>query len=388
VSKAGNKLRISAQLVNVADGFHLWAANYDREMTDILDIRSDISRRVVEALKVQLGVEETERLARKPTENMEAYEAYLLGRYGLNKFTEAGFSEGARNFKKAMALDPSFALPAAGLADTYNMLGYWNYLPPKEAFPEAQRAADRALELDPNLAEGHTALAFVHYEYEWLFAEAEREFREAIRLNPSSVAARFYFLEFLLSMGKFQEAQEQLAVVRKLDPLSVRVSFDLAVKFFFERDFDRAVERLQKTISMDPNNAIAYGFLGTILWHKKMPAQAFNASEKANALDGIFSQQETADMRRAYDVSGYPGFLRKQNELMQQLLAREKYQSPLLIALNYALAGDNSETLDWLERAVQERTPWLPELKMDPAWDALRSQPRFIAVLKKIGLEK
>jgi tetratricopeptide (TPR) repeat protein len=168
----------------------------------------------------------------------------------------------------------------------------------------------------------------------------------------------------------------------------VRVSFDLAVKFFFERDFDRAVERLQETISMDPNNAIAYGFLGTILWHKKMPAQAFNASEKANALEGVFSQQEMADMRKAYEVSGYSGFLRKQNELMQHYLARGKYQSSVLIALNYALAGANSETLDWLERAVQERTPWLPELKVDPGWDALRSQPRFITVLKKIGLEK
>jgi adenylate cyclase len=133
VSKAGNKLRISAQLVNVADGFHLWAANYDREMTDILDIRSDISRRVVEALKVQLGVEETERLARKPTEMTEAYEVYLLGRYELNKFTEAGFTNAATHFKRAMAMDPSFALATAGLAEAYNMLGYWNYLPPKEA---------------------------------------------------------------------------------------------------------------------------------------------------------------------------------------------------------------------------------------------------------------
>ncbi len=268
------------------------------------------------------------------------------------------------------------------------MLAYWNYVAPTAGFPEAKRAAQRALDLDPGLAEGHTALAFVHYEYEWLFADAGREFQEAIRLNPSSVAARFYFLEFLLAMGKIEEAEEQLAVAQKLDPLSVRVSFDLAVKFFFERDFDRAVEWLQKTISMDPNNAIAYGFLGTILWHKKMPVQAFNASEKANALEGVFSQQEMADMRRAYEVSGYSGFLRKQNDLTQQHLARGKYQSPLLIALNYALAGANSETLDWLERAVQEHTPWLPELKMDPAWDSVRSDPRFIAILKKMGLEK
>src|SRR6266566_1158479 len=147
VSKAGNKLRISAQLVNVADGFHLWAANYDREMTDILDIRSDISRRVVDALKVQLGVSETERLARKPTEMTEAYNSYLLGRYELNKFTEPGFRKAVEHFKHAIELDHSFALANAGLAEAYNMLGYWNYLPPKEAFPEAKTAALQALKL-------------------------------------------------------------------------------------------------------------------------------------------------------------------------------------------------------------------------------------------------
>jgi adenylate cyclase len=388
VSKAGNKLRISAQLVNVADGFHLWAANYDREMTDILDIRSDISRRVVEALKVQLGVKETERLARKPTENMQAYEAYLLGRYGLNKFTEAGFSEGARNFKKAMALDPSFALAAAGLADTYNMLAYWNYLPPKEAFPEAQRAARRALELDPNLAEGHTALAFVHYEYEWLFADADHEFREAIRLNPSSVAARFYFLEFLLAMGKFEEAEEQLAVARKLDPLSVRVSFDLAVKFFFERKIDLAVEQLEKTIAMEPNNDLTCDFLGQVLWKINKPARAVEFFERANILKGDFSQEELAEMQKAYAASGLSAYLRKQCEVMQLHVARGKYQSPLRIAMAYAAAGADDETLQWLEKAAEEHTPWLPELKVEPTWDAVRSQPRFIAILKKMGLEK
>src|SRR5438874_2271617 len=171
VSKAGNKLRISAQLVNVADGFHLWAANYDREMTDILDIRSDISRLVLEPWKVQLGVSETERLVKKPTETTEAYESYLLGRYELNKFTEAGFTNSVKHFQQAIALDPTFALAHAGLAEAYNMLGYWNYLPPKDAFPEAKRAAQKALDLDSDLAEAHTALAYTQFQYEWKFKE-------------------------------------------------------------------------------------------------------------------------------------------------------------------------------------------------------------------------
>ena len=185
VSKAGNKLRISAQLSNVADGFHLWAATYDQEMTDIFAIRSDISRRVVDALKIQLGIEETQRLAKKPTENLKAYELYLLGRFELNKFTEAGFTNSVEHFRRAITLDPSFALAYAGLAEAYNMRGYWNYLPPKEAFPEAKRAAQKALELDSELAEAHTALGFVYYEYEWLFKKADREFSEAVRLTQA-----------------------------------------------------------------------------------------------------------------------------------------------------------------------------------------------------------
>jgi tetratricopeptide (TPR) repeat protein len=173
-----------------------------------------------------------------------------------------------------------------------------------------------------------------------------------------------------------------------LDPLSVRVSFLFAAESFAERDFDRALERLQKTIAMDPNNAFAYDLLEAVLWRQNTPAEAFEASEKTNALEGIFSQQEMADMRKAYEVSGYSDYLRKENELRQQHLAQGRYESPLIIALTYARAGANSEALDWLEKAAEERTPWLPELKIDPAWDNVRSDPRFIAVLKKIGLEK
>jgi adenylate cyclase len=388
VSKAGNKLRITAQLINVADGFHLWANNYDREMTDILEIRSDISRRVVDALKVQLGMEEAQRLAKKPTETSEAYEVYLLGRYELNKFTEAGFTKSVGHFKQAMALDAAFALAPAGLAEAYNLLGYWNYLPPNEAFPDSKRAALQALKLDPALAEAHTALAFSQYEYEWLFKEAEHEFREGIRLNPGSATARLGFAEFLLDMQRFREVEEQLERARELDPLNIRISFDLAAKFFCERRFDDAIDQLVKTISMDPENALPYGLLGAVYYQKKMPAQAFSAWDKSDTLEGVFSQQEMVELRKTYQTGGLSAYFQKQSELLRKHLAQGKYRSPLIIALNYTFARSDSEALDWLERAVQEHATWLPELKTDPSWDALRSYPRFIALLKKIGLEK
>ena len=388
VSKAGNKIRISAQLNNVADGYHLWAETYDRYMTDILEIRSDISKKVADALKVQLGVKETQLLAKKPSENSEAYEIYLLGRFELNKFTEEGFTKSVQHFQQAIALDPKFALAYASLADAYNTVGYWGYLAPKDAFPEAKRAAQMALNIDPDLAEAHGALGYVEFQYEWKFKEAEMEFKEAIRLNPNSVTARLRFFEYLFDFQRAQEAHEQLERARELDPLSIQIAYYYAAVSWFKRDFDRAIEQLQKTISMDPNNALAYQLLAAIFYQKKMLAQAFTAHEKANSLEGIFSDAEMAEMKKAYETAGLSAYFRKENELRQKRLAEGKYQSPLNIAMNYAFAGDDSEALDWLERAVGEHAPWLPELKIDPMWDAVRSQPRFVALLKKIGLEK
>jgi TolB-like protein/predicted Ser/Thr protein kinase/cytochrome c-type biogenesis protein CcmH/NrfG len=388
VSRAGNKLRITAQLNKVADGYHLWAATYDRDMTDILEIRSDISRRVADALKIQLGMEQTQRLAKKPTENSKAYEAYLLGRFELNKFTEKSFTNSIQHFQQAIALDPKFALAHAGLAEAYNMLGYWGYVAPKEVFPEAKTAALKALALDPDLAEAHAAFAFIQYQYEWKFKEAEREFKEAIRLNPNSVSALLAYCGYLSDFGRLQEARSALERARELDPLFVQFGFYFAAQSYFERDFDRALEQLEKAIAMDPNNAIAYGLLSAIFLQKKMPAQVFTADEKARSLEGEFDQGEMAEMRAAYQAGGLPAYYRKQNDFLFKRIAEGKYQSPLFIALGYVSAGDDLAALDWLEKAVEERASWLPELKMDPAWDALRSQPRFIAALKKIGLEK
>jgi adenylate cyclase len=244
------------------------------------------------------------------------------------------------------------------------------------------------LSIDPDLAEGHAALAYVEFQYEWKFKEAETEFKEAIRLNPNSASARLWFFEYLGDFQRTEEAQEQLERAKGLDPLSIEISFLSAAKSFFARDFDRAIEQLQKTISMDPNNSWAYHLLGAVFYQKKMPAQSFTAHEKANSLEGIFSSAEMADMRNAYETAGLPAYFRKENEVRQKRLAEGKYQSPLKIALNYAFADADSEVLDWLERAVDEHTPWLPELKIDPMWDAVRSQPRFVALLKKIGLER
>jgi serine/threonine protein kinase/tetratricopeptide (TPR) repeat protein len=388
VQRAGSKVRVNAQLIDTRTDTHVWAEQYDRDMRDVFAIQSDISRRVVDALKIQLGTEEAQRLVKKPTQNLKAYDAYLLGRFELNKFTEDGFTRSLAHFQQAIALDPKFALAYAGLAEAYNMIGYWGYLAPKEGFPEAKRAAQMALNIDPDLGEAHSALAYTQFQYEWKFKEAEMEFKEAIRLNPNSASTRLRFCEYLYDFQRAQEGHEQLERARDLDPLSIEISFLFATESFVARDFNHAIEQLQKTISMDPNNALAYHLLAAVFYQKKMPTQAFTANEKGDSLEGIFSDAEMAEMRNAYETAGLAAYFRKENEVRQKRLAEGKYQSPLNIALNYAFAGADSEALDWLERAVDEHTPWLLELKIDPGWDAVRSQPRFIALLKKIGLER
>jgi len=388
VSKADNRLRISAQLVNVADGYHLWAANYDREMADILEIRSDITRQVVDALKVQLGVEETQRLEKKPTETSQAYDIYLLGRYELNKFSEAGFNKAVEHFRHALDVDPRFARASAGLAEAFNMLGYWNFLPPGLAFPEAKRAAERALEVDSNLAEARSALGFITYEYEWRYADGERELAEAVRTNPNSADARLWYAEFLTVMGRFAEAREQLDRAAKADPLSGRLIVDLATWYWFQRQYDPALAELRKAIEMDPNNIMTQHFLGYLLLKMNRPAQAVAHVSRAMDLGGAFSAEQLADLQSTFKSEGASAFFRKQAEYAQQLNERGKYRSPLLIAMPYAATGDREAALSWLGKAVDEHAPWLPELKLEPMYDSLRSDPRFAALLKRVGLEK
>jgi TolB-like protein/Tfp pilus assembly protein PilF len=388
VSKAGDKLRITAQLVNIPDGYQLWAANYDRQMTDILEVRSDITRQVVAALRVQLGVEEIQRLEKKPTETSQAYETYLLGRYEFNKFTEAGFNKAIEHFRRALEMDPQFARASAGLAEAFNMLGYWNFLPPSFAFPEAKRAAERALEIEPNLAEARSALGFIKYEYEWQYSDGERELAEAVRMNSNSADARLWYAEFLIPMGRFTEAREQLDRAAEADPLSVRLVVAVATWYWFQRQYDPALAELQKAVGMEPNNIVTQHFLGYLLLRMNRPTEAVAHVSRAMDLGGAFNAEQLADLQRTFESKGASAFFRKQAEYAQQLNERGKYRSPLLIAMPYAAAGDRDAALSWLGKAVDEHAPWLPELKMEPMFDSLRSDPRFAVLLKKVGLEK
>ena len=388
VTKAGERLRVAAQLINVADGYHLWAANYDRDMTNILEIRSDISRQVVDALKVQLGVEETQRLTRQPTDTSEAYHAYLLGRYEFNKYNEAGFNKAVEHFRRALAIDPQFALAGAGLAEAFNLLGYWNMLAPEAAFPPAKAAAERALQIDPGLAEAHSALGFVTYEYEWRYTEAEKELAEAVRENPKSADARLGYSEFLIFMSRFSEARQQLDRARESDPLSPRFLVDLATWYWFQRQYQPALEQLQKAIELDPANAVLQHFMGYVLLKTNRVSEAIDHVWRALELQGTFSAEELAELHQDDMKADAKRFFRTQAQFAERLSGGARYYSPLLIGIAYAAAGDKAQALNWLEQAVARHAAWLPELNLEPTYDLLRTDPRFIALLKRVNLDK
>src|SRR6266576_4956973 len=253
VAKAGNKLRITAQLIQASDGNHLWSDTYDREMQDIFAVRSEVAKQVAAILKVRLLGEEKKRLEKKPTENLEAYNLYRQGRYYADKFSQDGFKKALGFYQQAIEKDSRFALAYAGMADTYVMAADF-YIPPREAFSKAKEAALKAIELDETLAEAHAALGFVHFHYDWDWAAAEKEFKRALTLNPQSVRAHTLYTEYLAGMGRFNEAYDQGGRALELDPLSILARWSLGWASLHAGRSDDAIQQFSKAAELDPNN--------------------------------------------------------------------------------------------------------------------------------------
>jgi TolB-like protein/Flp pilus assembly protein TadD len=383
VRKAGNKLRITAQLINVADGFHLWSETYDRDMTDILAIQSDVARQVVQALQVQLGVEDTLALARKPTENAEAHRLYLLGRYHFGKATQAGWSDAIQAFNQAIQLDPSYALAYCGLADNYGFLG-GSFMPGKEAWAEEKDAAQKAVALDPNLADAHLSLALaLACDYDW--PACDREMNRALELNSNLALARDQFAWLLTVQGRFDEAVAQSRKAVELDPLSPLININLAEYLLCARRFDDAIAQARKTLALDPNYAWALRTLGWSLRWKGDTAGALAEMQKAQSLDpdpwsiGCFGY--------ALAVSGDRA---KAGQILRdfEILAKQRYVSPAASMVVYLGMGEKEEALEWLEKCYADRDTQTWFLKVDPLYDSLRKEPRFQALLKKVGLDQ
>src|SRR5216110_1673911 len=285
VRKAGDKLRITAQLINVANGFHLWSETYDRDMKDILAVQSDVARRVVDALQVQLGVEEERALAKKPTENPEAHRLYLLGRYHFAKFTRAGWNNAIHYYEQALQVDPNFALAYCGLADTYGWAG-GQTLPGREAWAKEMEFARKALALDPNLAEAHLAMGTALFSVLGLHA-SEKELDRAVELNPNLALAYDQYGWTFAEMGRLDEAIAAEKKALELDPLSTFLNTDLAFFLYWARRYEDAITQIRKTLELDSNNGFAHSILGWCLIWKGSKAEAGAEFQTATTLDDL-----------------------------------------------------------------------------------------------------
>ncbi len=384
VRKAGQRIRITAQLVSVADGYHLWAESFDRSIEDVFAIQDEISQAIAGSLKVQLGTENRKTLLARPTESVEAYNLYLKGRYFWNKRYQGGLQKGMEYFKQVIDLDPGYARAYAGLSDSYNILAFYNLMPPLEACPLAKAAAVKALEIDPDLAEAHTSLGWVHNFYDRDWATAEQEFKRSLDLNPNFALTCHYYGLLLVALKRFDEGIGMMRRARDLDPLSLIISASLGGTLYFARRHDEAMRPLLQAIEIDPDFALAHAWLAGAYLEKGMLEKAVAECRKAESLarGGTYT---ISWLGHSLAVNGQTAEAR---EIAERLISesRERYVSSYHIAVVYAGLKDGTTTMHWLEKAFEERDNWLVWLGVHPAFDSVRGLPGFGELLKRVGL--
>jgi adenylate cyclase len=382
VRKAGDKLRVTAQLIKVSDGYHLWSKDYDGDVKDILNFQSNVAEQVVQALQVKLGGEEKRALAKKPTENPEAHRLYLLGRYEFAKYTQTAWNNAIRYYEQALRLDPNYALAYCGLADNYAYMGSV-VMPEKEAIAKEKEFAQKALELDPELAEAHMSVALALVAaYDW--RNGLKEFDRALELNPNLAFAYELQSWTLNGLGRFDEAIAKTRKAVELDPLNPFFQMSLSFYQYWARQYDDAIAQARKTLAMDPNSAISHVLLGLSFLKKGDTAGAIAELQKSKAPDpGAWYQ---GFLGYAYAISGDRA---KAEQALRELeeLAKRQYVSPTAFVTIYLGLGEKEKALDWLEKAYEEQDSACWYLKIDQIYDSVRNEPRFQAILKKIGLE-
>jgi len=386
VRREGNRVRIDVQLIQVSDLTHLWADKYDRDLNDILDVQDDVSTAVASQIRLALNPSSSSGAgaATKRTVNPEAYDAYLLGRfYWTNR---ADIHKSIEAYQQAIQKDPQYARAYAGLANSYALMGQVPYedLSPAEAKPKAKKAAEHALQLDPQLAEAHTALANVAFSYDWDFQTAEREFQRAVALGPNDPTPHLWHGHYCIVRNRLSEALEENSRALELDPVSPVFNTVRAQIEYSARNYDAAVAQGMRVVEQYPNYWLAYIWLGSAYREKKMYAQALEQFSKGRQLSGDHPVMVSL-YGHALGISGDSAGARKALADLQHL-AQSRYVSSLYFAAVYTSLGDTPTAFNWLDRAYRERTDYLIYLGVDPIADPLRSHPRFIQLLKKIGV--
>jgi TolB-like protein/DNA-binding winged helix-turn-helix (wHTH) protein/Flp pilus assembly protein TadD len=384
VLRSGDQVRITAQLIEAATDKHLWSQSYEGQLRDTLALQNQVARAIADQIRINLNSQEQAALKNVRVVNPQAYESYLKGRYFWNKRTANGLKVALAYFNQAIDEDPAYAQPYSGLADTYALLGDWQYavMTPKEALPKAKAAASKALELDSALGEAHNSLAFCLDGFDWDFPSAGKEFRRAIELNPGYATAHHWYAWHLSLLGRYDEAIVEMKKAENLDPLSLIINADLAELLLLAHSYDESVRQSQKTIEMDPNFALAHNQLGQAYLQKQMRDEAIAELQKAVQLSAG-SPACLANLARAYAASGKMDDAAK---LLSDLKKRSNpgYSHASEIAVIYAALGDRNQAMTWLETGYEER--FNPGVLLRPGFDPLRSDPRFQELVRRIGL--
>ncbi|MHB8217830.1 MAG: tetratricopeptide repeat protein [Candidatus Sulfotelmatobacter sp.] len=383
VLRSGDQVRITAQLIEASTDKHLWSQSYEGELRDTLALQNRVARAIADQIRINLTPQEQAALKNVKVVNPEAYESYLKGRYFWNKRTADSLKAARAYFAQAIEEDPKYAQAYSGLADTYALLGDWQYavMPPKEAFPKAKAAAIKALELDSTLGEAHNSLAFVLDGFDWDFDSAGKEFRRAIELNPGYATAHHWYAWHLSLLGRYDEAIAEMRKAENLDPLSLIINADLAELLVIAHSYDESIRQSRKTIEMDPNFALAHNQLAQAYLQKHMYDEAVAELQTAVHLSGS-SPTCIANLARAYVVSG------KRSEAVKLLSDLKKssttgHSNASEIAVVYASLGDRDQAMNWLEKGYEER--FNPGVLLRPGFDPLRSDPRFHDLVRRIG---
>ena len=382
VVRSGARVRIDAQLIRADTDQHLWAKEYEGDLRDILALQGKVARAITQEIQAQLTPHEEERLAAGRPIAPEVYEFYLKGQFYLSKRTETDMRKSLDYFQEAVRADPNWALAYAGMADAYDLLTSLGF-EPGDGIAKAKAAAMKALELDPSMAEAQTTLASIA-NLDWNFAEAERLYKEAIALKPGYATAHHWYARHLATLGQPKEALIEISKAQELDPLSLIVIDNVGLIYYWNGQYDQAIQEYQKVLELDPNFARAHFDLGAAYEQKRMfpeaVAEFLNAGNLADR-----NPAKTAALQQAYSVGGWRAYWQKQVELLKRS-SRRQYVSPYLIARASARTGDMDQTFEWLEKAFDEHSGWMVQLKVEPVFAPMRSDPRFHTLLRRVGL--
>ncbi|MGO8733109.1 MAG: protein kinase domain-containing protein [Terriglobia bacterium] len=383
VLRSGGRVRITAQLVQAATDRNLWASMYERDVRDVLALQSEVAQAIVDEIRIKLSPQEATRLRAARSVKPDAYEAYLKGRYFWNRRDREGVTKGLQYFQQAVELEPNYALAYAGISDSYLVLGGNYWLSPHEAFPAAKAAALKAVEIDDSISEAHTSLAQA-MELDWDWKRAEREYKQALALNPGYATAHQWFSAFLSNMGRREMAIQEAMRAAELDPLSPVISLRLAQAFYFARRYREAKGALQRTFEVSPDFFFARELLGVVdLQDRKFEESIAELQAAARLSPG--DDETKATLGFAYALSGRKREAQAAlDELKEQ--SRRKYVSPRLIALVCVALDKKGEAFEWLGKAYEQRDSELPEVGVEPMFDPLRSDPRFHDLLRRMNL--